>query len=167
MRHPAAAQRSHWSQRRGLKGASEQLARERTDAYITDTNALGLGRPDHEPLASATIGPIIGLIEDLVASGHAYAVDGDVYFSVSSYPPYGEISHQRVSEMDQGEGVEGLLEYTARAVMTTRSKRAYRGRPAREETDVSFVTEGQRDEILIHSIASVAKPLLLMEVVEP
>src|SRR3954464_13575837 len=48
------------------------------------------------------------------------------------------------------EGVEGLLEYTARAVMTTRPTRAYRGRPAREETDVSFVTEGQRDEALIH-----------------
>jgi cysteinyl-tRNA synthetase len=87
--------------------SSEQLAREMTDAYITDTNALGLGRPDHEPLASATIGPIIELIEGLVASGHAYAADGDVYFSVSSYPPYGGISHQRVSEMDQGEGVEG------------------------------------------------------------
>ena len=48
------------------------------------------------------------------------------------------------------EAVEGLLEYTARAVMTTRPKRAYRGRPAREETDVSFVTEGRRDETLIH-----------------
>src|SRR4051795_4312080 len=48
------------------------------------------------------------------------------------------------------EGVEGLLEYTARAVMTTRPTRAYRGRPAREETDVSFVTEGQRDETRIH-----------------
>jgi transposase len=48
------------------------------------------------------------------------------------------------------EGVEGLLEYTARAVMTTRSKRAYRDRPARQETDVSFVTEGQRDETRIH-----------------
>jgi transposase len=47
------------------------------------------------------------------------------------------------------EGVEGLLEYTAQAVMTTRPKRAYRGRPAREETDVSFVTEGQRDETRI------------------
>ena len=47
------------------------------------------------------------------------------------------------------EGVEGLLESTARAVMTTRPKRAYRGRPARQETDVSFVTEVQRDETLI------------------
>jgi transposase len=47
------------------------------------------------------------------------------------------------------EGVEGLLEYTARAVLTTRPKRAYQGRPAREETDVSFVIEVQRDEKLI------------------
>ena len=47
------------------------------------------------------------------------------------------------------EAVEGLLEYTARAVMTTRPKRAYRGRPAREETNVSFVTEGRRDETRI------------------
>ncbi len=87
--------------------SSEQLAREMTDAYIRDTDALGLGRPDHEPLASQTIRPIVELIQDLIAGGHAYAVDGDVYFSVSSYPQYGEISHQRVREMDQGEGLEG------------------------------------------------------------
>ena len=87
--------------------SSEQMAREMTEAYTQDTDALGLGRPDYEPLASQTMGPIVELIEELIAGGHAYAVDGDVYFSESSYPQYGEISHQRVSEMDQGEGVEG------------------------------------------------------------
>jgi cysteinyl-tRNA synthetase len=74
---------------------------------VADTDALGLGRPDHEPLASETIAGIIELIGRLVEAGHAYEADGDVYFSVSSYPPYGELSHQRVAEMDQGEGVEG------------------------------------------------------------
>ena len=69
--------------------------------------ALGLGRPDSEPLASETIGEIIELIEELVERGHAYAVDGDVYFSVRSYPDYGELSHRNVDDMDQGEGVEG------------------------------------------------------------
>jgi transposase len=44
------------------------------------------------------------------------------------------------------EGVAGLLEYTARAVLTTRPKRAYQGRAAREETEVSFVTTVQREE---------------------
>jgi cysteinyl-tRNA synthetase len=86
---------------------SEQLARKMTQAYIADTDALELGRPDHEPLASETIDQIVELIGTLVDGGHAYAADGDVYFSVSSYPRYGELSHRRVADMDQGEGVEG------------------------------------------------------------
>jgi cysteinyl-tRNA synthetase len=89
------------------KMPSEQLAREMTEAYIADTEGLALGRPDHEPLASATIGEIIELIESLVEGGHAYPSDGDVYFAVRSYPEYGELSHQDVNSMDQGEGVEG------------------------------------------------------------
>jgi len=90
---------------RGEKSA--ELARDMTAAYLADTDRLGLGRPDHEPLASAMIAEIIELIEELVESGHAYAVDGDVYFSVRSYPEYGEISHQQIDAMDQGEGGEG------------------------------------------------------------
>jgi cysteinyl-tRNA synthetase len=86
---------------------SEQLAREMSDAYIADTDRLRLGRPDHEPRASETISEIVELIGELIEGGHAYAVDGDVYFSVRSYPEYGEISHRHVDEMDQGEGVEG------------------------------------------------------------
>jgi cysteinyl-tRNA synthetase len=86
---------------------SATLASDMTEAYLADTDRLGLGRPDHEPLASATIDEIIELIERLVEGGHAYVADGDVYFSVRSYPEYGEISHQDISAMDQGEGVEG------------------------------------------------------------
>ncbi len=86
---------------------SEQLAREMIDAYVADTDRLGLGRPDHEPLASATIGEIVELIETLIKGGHAYAVEGAVYFSVRSYPEYGELSHRDLDELDQGEGVEG------------------------------------------------------------
>ena len=49
----------------------------------------------------------MALIADLIERGHAYAVDGDVYFRVRSLPEYGELSHRAVDEMDQGEGVEG------------------------------------------------------------
>ena len=86
---------------------SADLAREMAGFYVADTDALGLGRPDQEPLASETIGPIIELIEQLVDDGHAYSVDGDVYFSVRDYPQYGELSHRDINQMDQGEGVEG------------------------------------------------------------
>ena len=87
--------------------ASEQLAREMTAAYRADTDALGLGRPDAEPLASETIGPIVALIADLLDRGHAYAVDGDVYFRVRSDPAYGSLSRRAIDDMNQGEGVEG------------------------------------------------------------
>jgi cysteinyl-tRNA synthetase len=87
---------------------SERLAVEMTEHYRADTDALGLGRPDHEPLASETIGPIVALIQDLIDGGHAYAADGDVYFTVRSYPEYGQLSHRKIEDMDQGEGREGV-----------------------------------------------------------
>ncbi len=66
---------------------SEQLAREMTAAYVEDTDGLGLGRPDHEPLASEAIDGIVALISDLVDGGHAYPAGGDVYFRVPSFAP--------------------------------------------------------------------------------
>jgi cysteinyl-tRNA synthetase len=86
---------------------SESLAREMTEHYFADTGALELGRPDHEPLASETMPEMIALIELLIERDHAYAVDGDVYFSVRSYGSYGELSHRRLDDLDQGEGGEG------------------------------------------------------------
>ncbi len=86
---------------------SAELAAEMTSRYRADTDALGLDRPDHEPLASETIGPIVDHIADLVSSDHAYAVGGDVYFRVRSDERYGMLSHRRLDDMDQGEGVEG------------------------------------------------------------
>jgi len=86
---------------------SAGLAAEMTAAYLADTDGLRLGRPDHEPLASETIGPIIDLIAALVDRGHAYKTGGDVLFAVRSDPEYGSLSHRSIDDMDQGEGVEG------------------------------------------------------------
>jgi cysteinyl-tRNA synthetase len=86
---------------------SAALAREMTAHYIADTERLGLGRPDHEPLASEYVEPIIDLIGALVERGHAYPVEGDVYFRVRTLPEYGSLSRRDVDQMDQGEGVEG------------------------------------------------------------
>jgi cysteinyl-tRNA synthetase len=87
---------------------SAELAAEMTAHYRADTDALGLGRPDHEPLASETMGPIVEYIGTLIDAGHAYARDGDVYFRVRSDARYGVVSHRRLEDMDQGEDeVEG------------------------------------------------------------
>jgi cysteinyl-tRNA synthetase len=82
---------------------SAELAVEMTDFYRADTDALELGRPDHEPLASETIAPIVEYIQTLIVGEHAYAVDGDVYFRVRSDPGYGTLSHRQLENMDQGE----------------------------------------------------------------
>jgi cysteinyl-tRNA synthetase len=82
---------------------SAEFAARMTRAYFEDTDRLGLGRPDAEPLATETIGGIVALISDLIESGHAYESGGDVYFRVRSFGPYGKLSNRRAEDMDQGE----------------------------------------------------------------
>ncbi len=92
---------------RPLGVTSVQLAAEMTAHYLADTAALGLGRPDAEPLASESIEGIVDLIAALMQRDHAYAVDGDVYFRVRSDAEYGSLSHRAIDEMSQGEDGEG------------------------------------------------------------
>ena len=82
---------------------SARYAEQMTAAYIADTDALGLERPDAEPLASETLAEIVGLIGALIDSGHAYQANGDVYFRVRSFDGYGKLSNRDPAEMDQGE----------------------------------------------------------------
>ena len=82
---------------------SDEYAKEMTAAYVADTDALGLERPDAEPLASGTIEEIVSLIGALIDSGHAYQANGDVYFRVRSFDGYGKLSNRDADDMDQGE----------------------------------------------------------------
>ncbi|HEY0280441.1 MAG TPA: cysteine--tRNA ligase [Solirubrobacterales bacterium] len=91
---------------------SAKFAAEMTAAYIGDTDALGLGRPDAEPKATETVEGIVELIADLIEGDHAYESGGDVYFRVRSFADYGKLSNRRPEDMDQGEeaGSAGLKE---------------------------------------------------------
>ena len=82
---------------------SAEWAAEMTRAYVEDTDRLGLGRPDAEPLATETITGIVALIYELVEGGHAYESGGDVYFRVRSFDGYCKLSNRRTEDMDQGE----------------------------------------------------------------
>ena len=82
---------------------SAQHAAEMTRLYVEDTDRLGIGRPDDEPLATETVAEIVGLIEELVAAGNAYESGGDVYFAVRSFDGYGKLSNRDPDQMDQGE----------------------------------------------------------------
>jgi cysteinyl-tRNA synthetase len=78
---------------------SRELSDRATAWFFEDTDDLGLGRPDFEPRATETIAEIVAFIEELIAQGHAYVADGDVYFSVASFPEYGRLSGARLEEM--------------------------------------------------------------------
>jgi cysteinyl-tRNA synthetase len=84
-------------------GASAELARKATEWYLADTGGLGLGMPDAMPKVTDHVPEIVRFIGDLVDSGHAYPVDGDVYFRVASFPEYGRLSGQRPDQVEQQE----------------------------------------------------------------
>src|SRR3989440_7476775 len=84
-------------------GASAQLAAQATEWYLKDTGDLGLGMPDGLPKATEHIDGIERFIEDLVARDYAYAVEGDVYFSVARDPDYGRLSGQRPNQVEEQE----------------------------------------------------------------
>jgi cysteinyl-tRNA synthetase len=84
-------------------GASAELAERATAWYLEDTGALGLGRPDELPKASEFVPQIIRFITELIDTGYAYEVQGDVYFRVARDPGYGRLSGQRPDQVEEQE----------------------------------------------------------------
>ena len=82
---------------------SRDLAERESARYLDDTSRLGLGRPDVEPKVTDSLPEIVEMIEGLIAGGHAYASDGDVYFRVADFPSYGALSGQKIDEMQPEE----------------------------------------------------------------
>ncbi|MFY2764576.1 cysteine--tRNA ligase [Arenimonas sp. MALMAid1274] len=75
-------------------------------AYQDDMARLGVAPPDVVPYATAHIPQIIAMMGQLVESGHAYAAEGHVLFSVASFPDYGKLSRRDPEEMLAGARVE-------------------------------------------------------------
>lgn len=71
-----------------------------------DLALMGITPADERPRVSDHIPEIIALIQDIIARGHAYEADGDVYFRVRSFPEYGRLSNRNVEEMLSGARIE-------------------------------------------------------------
>jgi cysteinyl-tRNA synthetase len=72
-----------------------------------DEQALGVLRPDIEPRATGHIAGIIAMTQTLIANGKAYAAaNGDVYFSVQSFPNYAQLSRKNPDELLAGARIE-------------------------------------------------------------
>jgi len=75
-------------------------------AYHGDLAALGVAAPDFEPRVTENLPAIVGMIEKLIAAGHAYAAEGHVLFHVPSYAEYGQLSKRDRRELIAGARVE-------------------------------------------------------------
>jgi len=69
-----------------------EIAQSYTRSYYEDMDRLGIQRPNISPTATGHIPEQIALIERLIANGHAYESNGNIYFSVESFPNYGRLS---------------------------------------------------------------------------
>jgi cysteinyl-tRNA synthetase len=83
-----------------------EITAETTGWYLDDMAAIGVMEPTHMPRATAWIAPMIAMIEDLIAKGHAYEAEGHVLFRVRSYAAYGALSGRSVDDMRAGARVE-------------------------------------------------------------
>ncbi len=76
-------------------------------AMDEDAASLGCDKPDHEPRATQYVPEILSMIGRLIERGHAYvAADGDVLYSVSSFPEYGQLSGKRLADLRAGARIE-------------------------------------------------------------
>jgi cysteinyl-tRNA synthetase len=76
------------------------------EAFYGDFDRMGLLRPDAEPRATDHIPEIVALVGRLVAAGKAYAVGGDVYYSVAGFPGYGKLSGKNTEDLLAGARVD-------------------------------------------------------------
>jgi len=82
------------------------VAQRNERAFSRAYDVLGCLPPDVEPRATGHIPEMIMLLRRLIASGHAYASGGDVYFDVGSWPAYGSLSGQRLEHMRPAEDTD-------------------------------------------------------------
>lgn len=89
------------------EGVESSVISERYIAeFERDFSMLGLKKHDHNPKVTDFMPQIISFVEDLVKSGNAYVIDGEVFYSVDAFPEYGKLSGKKLEDLIVGERVE-------------------------------------------------------------
>lgn len=114
------------------RSTAQAIADKYVAAAREDMAALGCLPPTLEPRVTGFIEDIIGLIQRLIESGHAYAAEnGDVYYAVESFPAYGSFSGRNLEDMRAGARIE-INEQKANPLDFALWKNAKPGEPAWE-----------------------------------
>ncbi|HBR70965.1 TPA: cysteine--tRNA ligase [Candidatus Dependentiae bacterium] len=84
----------------------QEIAEKYIKSFTQDMHDLNCLTPTFQPRATQTIDAMIDLIQRLIEKGHAYVVDGDVYYAVRSFPEYGKLSKRQLEDLQAGARVE-------------------------------------------------------------
>lgn len=79
--------------------AFEQVRKTYIDRYYEDLKLLNIPAADVEPLATENISEMVKFIAKLIDKGIAYEVEGNVYFSVRKFSPYGRLSGKKIDDL--------------------------------------------------------------------
>ncbi|MGH2710284.1 MAG: cysteine--tRNA ligase [Actinomycetota bacterium] len=79
-----------------------EIAEKYTEAFLEDMDAVGIERADNFPKATDHIPEMIELTQRLIDNGHAYEVDGNVYYDVHTFPEYGKLSGNTLDKLKAG-----------------------------------------------------------------
>ena len=80
----------------------ETVSKKYIEEFWKDASGLNFKPATVHPLATENIDKIIEIVSGLIDNGHAYAVDGDVYFSTKTFDEYGKLSHQPLEDLEAG-----------------------------------------------------------------
>jgi cysteinyl-tRNA synthetase len=86
---------------------SSAIAEKYIAEFWTDFNSLGLRKHTFNPKVTETMGPIVALVDELVAKKKAYvSADGEVLYSVRDFQGYGKLSRKNIDDLESGARVE-------------------------------------------------------------
>jgi cysteinyl-tRNA synthetase len=86
--------------------APEAVSVEFTESYQSDMASLGMKDPDVQPKVTEHLDEIVDLVERLIAADMAYEAEGDVYYRVDRFGPYGQLSKRKLDDMRAGARIE-------------------------------------------------------------
>ncbi len=95
-----------------IKRANEQgvepsvISEKYIEEFKKDFSNLALRPHDYNPKVTEHMDDIIAMVEKIIANDKAYVIDGEVFYSVSSFSNYGQLSKKKLDELDQGHRVE-------------------------------------------------------------
>jgi cysteinyl-tRNA synthetase len=96
----------------GLSAA--EIAQKYTEAFLEDSDLVGIERADLYPRATEHIDDMIKVIQTLLEKGHAYEVDGTVYYDVTTFPGYGKLSGNTLDQLRAGHRQEVAVDPSKR-----------------------------------------------------